>query len=62
MYKLRVARWVVSVKLGQAREAEERERRYRESEKEVEAGASFLLLLLRGLFCDVSLPSFYFSL
>ncbi|GAA5833900.1 hypothetical protein JCM11251_006004 [Rhodosporidiobolus azoricus] len=45
LYKLRVARWVVSLKLGQAREAEEREKRYRDSEKEAEAARKAKALL-----------------
>ncbi|GAA5900779.1 hypothetical protein JCM6882_007662 [Rhodosporidiobolus microsporus] len=45
LYKLRVARWVVNVKLGQAREAEAREKRYRDSEKEVEAARKEKALL-----------------
>jgi hypothetical protein len=39
LHKLRVAHHVIGLKLGGAKEAEEREKRHREAEKEAEAGA-----------------------
>jgi hypothetical protein len=39
LHKLRVAHHVIGLKLGSAREVEEREKRHRDAEKEAEAGA-----------------------